>query len=104
MHIPYKGSSLGVAVLASGHIPLMTSNVGGPLLDFHRSGRVRILSFFDETSSSRAHTDAIEADLLFFISFFLNYLFAPFIFPLSFIYHFSDTTRKVMAYRIFSAS
>ena len=33
VHIPYKGSAPGVADLASGHIPMMTPNVGGPLLD-----------------------------------------------------------------------
>src|SRR6516162_5449492 len=43
VHIPYKGSAPGVADLASGHIPMMTPNVGGPLLDFHRAGKVRIL-------------------------------------------------------------
>src|SRR6266480_7039406 len=44
VHIPYKGSAPGVADLASGQIPMMTPNVGGPLLDLHRSGRVRILA------------------------------------------------------------
>lgn len=39
VHIPYKGSAPGVADLASGHIPMMTPNVGGPLLDFHRAGK-----------------------------------------------------------------
>ena len=34
-HIPYKGSAPGVTDLASGHIPMMTPNVGGPLLQFH---------------------------------------------------------------------
>src|SRR5882672_8288676 len=40
-HIPYKGAAPGVADLASGHIPMMTPNVGGPLLKFHRTGKVR---------------------------------------------------------------
>ena len=43
-HIPYKGAAPGVADLASGHIPMMTPNVGGPLLQFHASGKVRILA------------------------------------------------------------
>ena len=40
VHIPYKGSAPGVADLASGHIPMMTPNVGGPLLELpsHRQG------------------------------------------------------------------
>jgi tripartite-type tricarboxylate transporter receptor subunit TctC len=44
VHIPYKGAAPGVADLASGHIPMMTPNVGGPLLEFHRAGKVRILA------------------------------------------------------------
>jgi tripartite-type tricarboxylate transporter receptor subunit TctC len=43
-HIPYKGSAPGVADLAAGHIPMMTPNVGGPLLQFHRAGKIRILA------------------------------------------------------------
>jgi tripartite-type tricarboxylate transporter receptor subunit TctC len=42
VHIPYKGAAPGVADLASGHIPMMTPNVGGPLLEFHRAGKVRL--------------------------------------------------------------
>ncbi len=38
----YKGAAPGVADLASGHIPMMTPNVGGPLLEFHRAGKVRL--------------------------------------------------------------
>ena len=44
MHIPYKGSAPGVADLASGHIPMMTPNMGGTLIDLHRAGKVRILA------------------------------------------------------------
>ena len=65
VHIPYKGSAPGVADLASGHIPMMTPNVGGPLLDFHRSGRVRILAV-NSTKRIKAAPDiptAIEAGL-----------------------------------------
>ena len=44
VHIPYKGSAPGLTDLASGHIPMMTPNIGGPLIDFHRTGKVRILA------------------------------------------------------------
>src|SRR3954466_3334020 len=43
-HVPYKGAAPGITDLASGHIPMMTPNVGGPLLQFHRTGKVRILA------------------------------------------------------------
>ena len=52
-HIPYKGAAPGVADLASGHIPMMTPNVGGPLLQFHRTGKVRILAVDVARSGSR---------------------------------------------------
>ncbi len=32
VHIPYKGAAPGIADLASGHIPMITPNVGGPLI------------------------------------------------------------------------
>jgi hypothetical protein len=52
----YKGSAPGVADLASGHIPMMTPNVGGPLLDFHRAGKVRILAVNARRASRRRPT------------------------------------------------
>ena len=79
VHIPYKGSAPGVADLASGHIPMMTPNVGGPLLDFHRAGRVRILAV-NAAARIKAAPDiptAVEAGLAGMIAGNLNGLFAP---------------------------
>jgi tripartite-type tricarboxylate transporter receptor subunit TctC len=44
VHVPYKGAGPGIADLVSGHIPMMTPNVTGQLLELHRAGRVRILA------------------------------------------------------------
>jgi tripartite-type tricarboxylate transporter receptor subunit TctC len=44
VHIPYKGAGPGIADLVSGHIPMMTPNITGQLLDLHRTGKVRILA------------------------------------------------------------
>src|SRR5262247_2954305 len=65
VHIPYKGSAPGVADLAAGHIPMMTPNIGGQLIDFHRAGRVRILAVAHETRLKVAPDipTAIEAGL-----------------------------------------
>ncbi len=79
VHIPYKGSAPGVADLASGHIPMMTPNVGGPLLELHRAGKVRILAV-NATARIKAAPDiptAIEAGLPGMIAGNLNGLFAP---------------------------
>jgi tripartite-type tricarboxylate transporter receptor subunit TctC len=79
VHIPYKGSAPGLTDLASGHIPMMTPNVGGALLDFHRAGRVRILAVAAETRL-RAAPDiptATEAGLPGMVAANFNGLFAP---------------------------
>src|SRR6266540_1345497 len=79
VHIPYKGAAPGVADLASGHIPMMTPNVGGPLLEFHRAGKVRILAV-NAASRITAAPDiptSIEAGLPGMIAGNLNGLFAP---------------------------
>ena len=47
-HIPYKGAAPGVKDLAGGIIPMMTPNVGGPLLQLHHAGKVRILAVMAE--------------------------------------------------------
>src|SRR5262249_23600447 len=78
-HIPYKSSAPGVADLAGGHIPMRPPTVGGPLLDFHRAGRVRILAV-NATTRIKAAPDippAIEAGLPGMIAGNLNGLFAP---------------------------
>ena len=58
---------------------MMTPNVGGPLLDFHRAGKVRILAI-NSTTRIRAAPDiptAPEAGLPGMIAGNLNGLFAP---------------------------
>ena len=54
VHIPYKGAAPGVTDLASGHIPMMTPNVGRPLIELHRAGKVRILSVNVGTPAARS--------------------------------------------------
>ncbi len=44
VHIPYKGAGPGLADLVSGHIPMMTPGVTGPVLELHRAGKIRILA------------------------------------------------------------
>ena len=99
VHIPYKGSAPGVADLASSHIPMMTPNVGGPLLDFHRAGKVRILAV-NAPARIKAAPDiptAIEAGLPGMVAGNLNGLFAPANVPKAIIDQIAEATRKVMA-------
>jgi tripartite-type tricarboxylate transporter receptor subunit TctC len=43
-HVPYKGGGPGLADLISGHIPIMTPNITGQVLSFHKAGKIRILA------------------------------------------------------------
>ena len=79
VHIPYKGAAPGVTDLASGHIPMMTPNVGGQLLQFHRTGKVRILAVTSERRLKIAPDipTAVEAGLPGMVAANFNGLFAP---------------------------
>jgi tripartite-type tricarboxylate transporter receptor subunit TctC len=99
VHIPYKGAAPGVADLASGHIPMMTPNLGGPLIEFHRQGRVRILAL-SATERSKSLPDvptAIEAGLPGMVAGNLNGLFAPAGISPAIVERIAEATRKVVA-------
>jgi tripartite-type tricarboxylate transporter receptor subunit TctC len=44
IHVPYKGAGPGLTDLVSGHIPVMTPNITGQVLELHRTGKIRILA------------------------------------------------------------
>ena len=44
VHVPYKGAGPGIADLVSGHIPMMSPNISGQVLNFHNTGKIRILA------------------------------------------------------------
>src|SRR5256886_12252728 len=99
VHIPYKGSAPGVTDLASGHIPMMTPNVGAPLLEFHRAGKVRILAV-NATARIRAAPEiptAAEAGLPGMVAGNLNGLFAPEGVPADIVGAIALATRQVLA-------
>src|SRR4030088_2246229 len=99
VHIPYKGSAPGVADLASGHIPMMTPNVGGPLIELHRAGRVRILAVAHDTRLKVAPDipTAIEAGLPGMGAAHFTGAFAPAGLAGSIIDQLAGATRKLMA-------
>jgi tripartite-type tricarboxylate transporter receptor subunit TctC len=99
VHIPYKGSAPGVVDLASGHIPMMTPNVGGPLLELHRAGKVRILAV---TSRHRLRIapdipTAIEAGMPDMIAETFNGLFAPAAVPKSILDRVAKATHALVS-------
>ena len=44
VHIPYKGAGPGIADLVSGHIPVMSPNISGQILNLHNTGKIRVLA------------------------------------------------------------
>jgi tripartite-type tricarboxylate transporter receptor subunit TctC len=78
---------------------MMTPNVGGPLLEFHRAGRVRILAV-NATARIKAAPDiptAIEAGLPDMVAGNLNGLFAPAGVPQPIVEQIAEATRRIMA-------
>lgn len=98
-HIPYKGAAPGVKDLAAGHIPMMTPNVGGPLLALHREGRVRILAINAEQRLAAAPDipTTAEAGLKGMVAANFNGLFAPAGVPKDIIERLGKVTREVVA-------
>ena len=78
---------------------MMTPNTGGPLLDFHRAGKVRILAVASETRLTVAPDipTAIEAGLPGMVAANFNGLFAPVGVPRTVADLIVGETRKVMA-------
>ena len=98
-HIPYKGAAPGVTDLAAGHIPMMTPNVGGPLLQFHRAGKVRILAIAAKQRMKAAPDipTAIEAGLPDMVAANFNGLFARAGTPQPILDRLGQLTRAAMA-------
>ena len=98
-HIPYKGSAPGVKDLAGGIIPMMTPNVGGPLLQLHEAGTVRILAVMAEKRLKIAPNipTTAEAGLPGLIAANFNGLFAPAGVPKTIIDQIATATREAMA-------
>jgi len=79
VHVPYRGAGPGITDLVSGHIPMMTVNVTGQLLDLHRSGKIRILAVTSPTRLKGAPDipTAVESGLPNMIAQLFNGLFVP---------------------------
>ena len=99
VHVPYKGAAPGITDLASGHIPMMTPNIGGTLLDFHRAGKVRILAITSEKRIKAAPDipTAIEAGLPGMIAANFNGLFGPAGIPKPIVDQIAQATKTAMA-------
>jgi len=97
-HIPYKGAAPGLKDLAGGIIPMMTPNVGGPLIQLHRAGKVRILAVMADKRLQIAPDipTSAEAGMPGLLAANFNGLFAPVGVPKPIITDIAAETRKAM--------
>ena len=98
-HIPYKGAGPGITDLVSGHIPAMTPNITGQVLELHRTGKIRILSV-NAAQRLKAVPDiptAIEQGVPDMIGLLALGLFAPAATPKAIVDRITEATQKAMA-------
>jgi tripartite-type tricarboxylate transporter receptor subunit TctC len=97
-HIPYKGAGPGITDLVSGHIPAMSPNITGQLLELHRAGKVRILAV-NSAERLKAAPDiptAIEQGVPGMIGLLAIGLFAPAATPKAIVDQIGDANRRAM--------
>ncbi len=99
VHIPYKGAGPGITDLVSGHIPAMSPNVTGQLLELHRAGKIRILSVnsAERLKGAPDIPTAIEQGVPGMIGLLAIGLFAPAATPKPIIDQIGDANRRLMA-------
>jgi tripartite-type tricarboxylate transporter receptor subunit TctC len=99
VHIPYKGAGPGISDLISGHIPMMTPNVTGQLLEFHRTGKIRILGVngAQRLAAAPEIPTAIEQGVPGMIGLLFLGLFAPAATPRAIVDRIAEATRAAMA-------
>jgi tripartite-type tricarboxylate transporter receptor subunit TctC len=99
VHIPYKGAGPGITDLVSGHIPMMTPNVTGQVLGFHRAGKIRILAVnaAQRLTAAPEIPTAIEQGVPNMIGLLFLGLFAPAATPKPIIDRIAAATQTAMA-------
>ena len=99
VHIPYKGAGPGIADLVSGHIPMMSPNISGQVLNFHSTGKIRILAM-NSKERLKAAPDiptAIEQGVPDMIGQLFLGVYARAGTPSAILNQIADATRKIMA-------
>jgi tripartite-type tricarboxylate transporter receptor subunit TctC len=99
VHIPYKGAGPGITDLVSGHIPAMTPNITGQVLELHRTGKIRILAVNapERLKAAPEIPTAIEEGLPGMIGQLFLGLFMPAATPKAIVDRIGDATRAAMA-------
>jgi tripartite-type tricarboxylate transporter receptor subunit TctC len=99
VHVPYKGAGPGLSDLVSGHIPMMTPNITGQVLELHRTGKIRILAVNgpERLTAAPDIPTAIEEGLPNMIGLLFLGLFAPAATPKTIVDRIAEASRKAMA-------
>src|SRR5437667_8663882 len=99
VHVPYRGSGPATADTISGQVAMVTPAVTGGLLEFNRSGKLRILAVTSPTRliAAPAIPTAVEAGLPGMVSQQSIGLFAPAGTPNAIIEQISQATRAALA-------
>jgi tripartite-type tricarboxylate transporter receptor subunit TctC len=97
--VPYRGSGPAISDTISGQVAMVTPAVTGQMLEFHRSGKLRILAVTSRARLIAAPEipTAVEAGLPGMISQQLIGLFAPARTPKAIIEQIAQATRKALA-------
>lgn len=98
-HIPYKGAGPAIGDCVSGHIPMVTPNVTGQVLDLHRAGKLRILAVAAPARLKGAPDipTAEEAGLPGMVAQLFNGIFAPAGTPRPIIEQVAAATKTALA-------
>jgi len=99
IHVPYKGAGPGITDLVSGHIPMMTPNITGQVLELHRTGKIRILAVnaAQRLGAAPDIPTAIEQGVPGMIGLLFLGLFAPIATPKPIVDRITDATHSAMA-------
>jgi tripartite-type tricarboxylate transporter receptor subunit TctC len=103
IHVPYKGAGPGIADLVSGHIPMMSPNISGQILNFHQSGKIRVLAVNSKTRLKAAPDipTAIEQGVPDMVGELFLGIYARAGTPAAVLDRIADATKAVMADQAF---
>jgi tripartite-type tricarboxylate transporter receptor subunit TctC len=101
VHIPYRGAGPALTDAISGHIPMITPNVTGQVIELNKTGKLRILAVTTVTRVAAAPEipTAIEAGLPNMISQNFVALLAPAATPKPIIEQIANATRAGLSDR-----
>ena len=105
-HVPYRGAGPALADLIAGQIPVLVSAMTSQVLEFHRTGKLRLLATTNDTRFPVAPEipTAAEAGIPGLVSQQALGLFAPAGTPKDIIAQIAEVNRSVLADKVYTQS